>query len=102
MSEQNTEPAVSSASAPPITKMWIYREEGGKYRVQIVSDEVKDAPPEWRSKDRFRFVTLRCVETIRASKRCGPIEPGSEWQSTCTTGEGSAYCGWSLSEDDES
>lgn len=64
----------------------IYREDGGKWIVDVISDS--------KSGDK-RCVEFRCVEQVRPSPISGSIKPGEEHVVTCVDGF-EAYVGWSL------
>ena len=70
-------------------KIQIYREEGGKWRVAVLSDVIDD--------DGMRVVELQCLEELRPSPMIKPIPVGCIWTSTVRPGN-EAYC-WSLSEE---
>lgn len=58
-----------------ILRRAIYREDGGEYLVEVLSDET--APND--EGETFRTVGLRCLSTIRPSPLIGSITPGDEW-----------------------
>ncbi len=72
-------------------KTAIYREEGGEWRVNVLSDSVVDG---------FRVVSLECVEELRPSPSMAPIEKGERWDSSIRVGYENAICLWTIEEDD--
>jgi hypothetical protein len=74
----------------PVTVEAIYREDGGKWRVKILSDQ-------WEGD--CRWVELECIEQFRPSPICGSIAPGERWSSSAVRGYEN-YVGWTLSDAD--
>ena len=68
----------------------IYREDGGKWRVQIHSDHT-DA-------EGMRRVNLECLAEVRPSPIFGSIKTGGRWESTVLSGN-EGIVGWSLTEE---
>lgn len=66
----------------------IYREEGGKFRVRVLEDR-------WDGD--LRVVSLECVDTLRPSPHCGPIDAGEVFEATCKRGY-EHIVGWTLTE----
>lgn len=71
-------------------KKAVYREEGGKYLVEVLKDEVES--------DGFRRIEVRCVKVLRPSRIMGDIEPGETWQASVKNGVSSIMAGWDLAD----
>lgn len=65
----------------------VYREDGGAWLVEVLSDEVDD--------EKFRNIEVRCLKQLQSSPLIGDIAVGEEW-SACAL-QDCAYGGmWTL------
>ena len=70
-------------------RLGIYCEDGGEYRVRVISDEVVDG---------FRRVTVECLEVLRSSALCIDPEIGETWTATRRIDVPQCWLGWDLEE----
>lgn len=70
----------------------IYREDGGEFLVDVVSDQEIDTDD-----GLFRRVKLRCIETAKPSPFFGSLDPGEEFEVSVRRGYESS-AGWTLNE----
>lgn len=73
-------------SEPTEPRRAIYREDGGKYLVDVLSDSTENGK---------RTVKWVLVATVRRSPLHPVIEPGDQHEVTCVKGY-EAYVGWEL------